>query len=264
MEPSTLRRSAEIVVESRLAGAAFGGFPAGTGPVDEREGYLVAQAARDSLGDRGWGTLAGYKVGCTTRVMQEYLNLSNPAAGGILTGSVHTGSARLRLADYVRPGVECEIAVRLGDDLPAGRAPLRRADVVPAIGACLVALEVVDNRYTDVATLGVPALIADDFFGAGCVLGAETTDIDPYDLAATTAYLEINETIVGHGRGSDILGDPLDALVWLANTVAETGTGLSAGHIVLLGSVVRAHWLDAPSEVVAVNTTLGRVSATFV
>ena len=136
------------------------------------------------LGEAGRGPVAGHKIGCTTPVMQAFLGIPNPCAGGVLAAAVHERAAHVRHADYVRAGVECEIAVRLGADLPATGAPFDRARVAPAVAACHAAMEIVDDRYVDYRTLGVPTLIADDFFSAGCVLGPAVTGWRDLDLAA--------------------------------------------------------------------------------
>ena len=66
------------------------------------------------------GAPGGFKIGATARRMQEYLGLSGPAAGFMAIGNIHRSGATVRFADYVRPGVECELAVRLARDLPPG------------------------------------------------------------------------------------------------------------------------------------------------
>ena len=75
----------------------------------------------------------------------------------------------------------------------------------------------VDDRYADYTTLGTPTLIADDFFNFGCVLGPAVTDWRELnlDLASIGGRMLINGEDVGQGRGSDILGHPLEALAWL-------------------------------------------------
>ena len=119
------------------------------------------------------GLSSGHKIGCTTSVMQEFLRISNPCAGGVFERQVHRSPATLRHADWVRPGVECEMVVRL--DAGPARCSRRRSPAtawLTAVGAVMAGMEIVDDRYVDYKTLDTPTLIADDFFDAGCVLGA--------------------------------------------------------------------------------------------
>jgi 2-oxo-3-hexenedioate decarboxylase/2-keto-4-pentenoate hydratase len=171
---------------------------------------------------------------------------------------------RFAHADYVRVGVECEIAVRLDSDLGGLQVgPVDRCAAARAIGACMAAIEIVDDRYRDYRALGAPTLIADDFFGAGCVLGRPVLDLDPVELAATRAVMRMDGVEVGSGVGTDILGEPLHALVWLANNLARRGRKLYAGEFVLLGSLVQTQWVAAGQSVAIENDRLGTARADF-
>jgi 2-oxo-3-hexenedioate decarboxylase/2-keto-4-pentenoate hydratase len=195
--------------------------------------------------------------------MQAYLGISNPCAGGVFDATVQNMQGHIAIPSAIRVGVECEIAVQLADNLTPAMAPFDRARVAGAIGGCMAAIEIVEDRYLDYPALDTPTLIADDFFGAGCVLGAIATRFDPVDLAHTTARMAINGQEVGSGAGTDVLGHPLDALVWLATNAAARGASLQAGEFVLLGSLVQTHWVAAGDEVRIVNDPLGEVRAIF-
>lgn len=216
------------------------------------------------LTNGGWGQIEGYKIGCTTPVMQAYLGIHNPCAGGVFGPTVHEDRSRVSLPRSLRVGVECEIAVRLRDNLSHTAGPFDRERVAAAVGGCMAAIEVVEDRYFDYPSLDTPTLIADDFFGAGCVLGELRTDFNPFDLPQVTATMTINGERVGAGVGRDVLGHPLDALVWLANNVAGRGLDLKAGELVLLGSLVQTRWVHPGDEVVVVNEPLGELRATFI
>jgi 2-keto-4-pentenoate hydratase len=163
-----------------------------------------------------------------------------------------------------RTGVECEISVRLASDLPRRSRPYDVADMPRAVASCLAAIEVVEDRYVDYPSLGIPTLIADDFFHYSAVLGHEDEHLDPRRLRDATGIMEINGKRIATGRGEDILGDPLVALCWLANRAVEWGQPLRAGEVVLLGSVVQTQWIEAGDVVTIRNDLLGDAGATFV
>ena len=98
------------------------------------------------------------------------LGIPHPYAGGPYSGRIHQGSAELDHAAFVRPGIECEIAVRLGRDLSRADAPFTMESVAAAIDSYMPAIEVVDERYADWPGTEAPTLIADNFFAAGCIL----------------------------------------------------------------------------------------------
>ena len=257
------RRAARLICDQRLARTPIDALPGDCRPRDETEGYAVQAIVHDLLAAAGRGPIAGHKIGCTTPVMQTYLGIKNPCAGGVPATTVHHAHARVRHRDYVRAGVECEIAVRLGADLGPAGAPFDRARVASAVAAVLPAMEIVDDRYRDYRTLDVPTLIADDFFNAGCVLGTPVTGWREPDLPGVTGVTRVNGVEAGRGEGRAVMGHPFEALAWLANLKAHSGLGLRAGEFVLLGSVVETRWVSAGDEVTVAIDGLGEVRATF-
>jgi len=254
---------AELLSRHRLEGLVFGGFPEESRPRNEDEGYEIQTVLHELLEDAGHGKVVGHKIGCTTPTMQAYLNIPQPTAGGVFDSTVQQVDGRFRHADFVRPGVECELAVRLIRDLEPRNAPFERSEITAAVGSVMAAIEVVDDRYSDWGSLGVSQLIADDFFGAGCVLGAEHEMSEELDLAAVSARMTVNGLEVGAGVGADILGDPLTALTWLVNAMAGYGHFFRRGSFVLLGSLVQTQWVEQNDVVVVENVPLGRVTARF-
>jgi len=258
-----IAKAARLLTAARLAGGRIGMLPADCRPADEAAAYAVQAAAHDILTAAGRGARVGWKIGCTTPVMQRFLDIHNPCAGGMLAGGLHRGQARLRHADFIKGAVECEIAVLLAADLPAEGAPYDRHSVAPAVGACMAAIELVDDRYDDYRSLGTPTLIADDFFHVGCVLAPPVADWRRLDLAALTGTTTINGVEVGRGQGGDVMGHPFAALAWLANSLAARGRGLARGEIVLTGSVVETRWV-APGDAVVIRIDgLGEAGAIF-
>jgi 2-keto-4-pentenoate hydratase len=128
----------------------------------------------------------------------------------------------------------------------------------------MAAIEVVQDRYKDYHSLDTPTLIADDFFHYSCVLGPQDESLRPESLREVTAVMAINGKEVGHGVGTDILGDPLQVLCWLANSCAGWGSPLLAGDVVLLGSLVQTQWVQAGDAVTVTNNPLGQVAADFI
>ncbi|MCM5570420.1 fumarylacetoacetate hydrolase family protein [Burkholderiaceae bacterium FT117] len=230
-------------------------------PRDLRSGYALQAEANRLLERAGMGPRVGHKIGCTTPVMQAFLGIPSPCAGEVFGKTVMRSGARIPAKGFVRVGVECEIAVRLGRDLPARSTAWDRETVADAVEGAMAAIEIVDDRYADYKSLGVPLLVADDFFNAGCVLGPLRRNWRSLDLAALQGRMSINGTEVGRGRGELVMGHPLNALAWLANARIEHSLPpLRKGEFVLLGSVVATQWLKAGDRVETEVEGLGRLS----
>jgi len=254
--------AAQAIATARRSVAPLAALPPEIAPVDEAEGYRVQRALADLLLPQA-GPLVGYKIGCTSPVMQQYLDIPHPCAGGVFAKGVHDSGASLRFGDYVRVGVECEIAVRLARNLLPSEAPFTAEWVMEAIEAYYPAIEIVDDRYVKWERMGAPTLVADDFFAAGCVLGAAVARSAAPDLLDVAGRAIVNGKEAGRGVGADVLGHPHNALAWLANHLAAEGRGMHAGQIVLTGSLVRTIWLNAGDAVVMELDGLGNVTAKF-
>ncbi|MDE2198563.1 MAG: hypothetical protein KGJ41_06030 [Rhodospirillales bacterium] len=255
--------AARALLAARRARRSISGLDGAMAPGNAAEGVAVQRALAGLLGAV---PPAGFKIGATARRMQEYLGLPGPIAGFMPAGGLHASGARLAWSDFQGVGVECEIAVRLAHDLPAG--PCDRARAAGAVGELFAAIEIVENRYGpppagDLAALGTPTLIADQVFHAGAVLGAPGA-WQSLDLAAIPGEIAVDGAVRGAGQGADLLGHPLAALAWLAGSdVAAAFGGLRAGQVVMLGSVTPPIWLDGPCAVEVRFAGLAPVTVAF-
>jgi len=254
--------AAERIATTRRTRTPLAALPEDIAPQDEAAGYRI-QADVHELLYPDFGPLVGHKIGCTSAVMQQYLGIPHPCSGAVFAGGVHHSGVALRHGDFVRVGVECEIAVRLGRDLALSEGPFTADVVAQAIEAYLPAIEIVDDRYADWRSIGGPTLVADDFFAAGCVLGPPVARSAAPDLLSVSGRAAINGVEVGRGTGADVLGHPHNALAWLANRLAGEGNQLRAGEIVLTGSLVQTIWLNAGDTVAMDLSALGMVAVDF-
>ena len=254
--------AAELLARARLGRERLAGLPPELRPVDIAAGYRVQEALHGRLSAAGLGPLAGYKIGCTTPVIQRFLGIDHPCAGCVLAARVYRHSARLLHGAFVRVGIECEIAVLLDKDLPERDRPYAAAEVAPAVGACAAAIEIVDDRWLDYRSVDTPTLVADDFFNAACVIGVPQRFDGSLDLARLGGTMTVNGVLLGRGTGADALEHPLNALAWLAGGRSRSG-GLRAGELVLTGSLVRTHWAARGESCAVEIERLGTVRASF-
>ncbi|HEX3953534.1 MAG TPA: fumarylacetoacetate hydrolase family protein [Stellaceae bacterium] len=206
-------------------------------PADLDEAYAI-RAAFEKIGiARGRGDVAGFKIGLTTPIMQKLCGVDEPCYGAIFTGEVHHRRAELATGNYCRLGIETEIAVRLGEDLPQGSGG-NMERVAAAVESCMASIELLEDLRHDYKRLSAAAMVAGNVWNAGIVLGAPVADWRKLDLAKVAARLTINGREIGRGVGGDVMGNPLNALAWLADKRAAEGTPLQRGVVVMTGSMV--------------------------
>jgi 2-oxo-3-hexenedioate decarboxylase/2-keto-4-pentenoate hydratase len=202
------------------------------------EAYRVRQIYEEIEKGRR-GPVARYKIGLTTPIMQRLCGVDEPVYGAIFNTEVHHSRAELAARDYCRLGIETEIALRLGEDLPIGGTNGSWPDrVAGAVESCMAAIELLEDLHHDYKRLSAAAMVAGNVWNAGIVVGTPVSDWRRLDLARLTARLSINGREIGKGNGSDVMGNPLNALAWLAAARATAGTPLTCGAIVMTGSMV--------------------------
>jgi 2-keto-4-pentenoate hydratase len=222
---------AQMLMREHAAGTKF--HPLGLADlaaaygVQRRYVQLMAQTA---------GATAGYKIGLTSARMQKMCGIDQPVAGVILGTRMMKSGVVLQARRYHHVGLEFEVGVRLGRDLPSGQAPFTWEQVATAVDGVCAAVEVVDDRNADYATLEARSLIADNSWNAGAVLGTFAQHWD--NLEAASGIVWVNGQEIDRGYGRDVLGHPFVPLTWLANHLAESGGALRAGDIVLTGSLI--------------------------
>jgi 2-oxo-hept-3-ene-1,7-dioate hydratase len=208
----------------------------------------------------------GWKIGLTSRAMQEQLKIDTPDSGVLLDDMLFADGATVLKNHFIQPRVEAEIAFLMGRDLSG--ATTTRKDVITATALVAPALEILDTRIlrSDPATGCVRIItdtVSDNAANAGIVLGAQRHAIDSHDLRWVGAIVKRNGVVEETGLGAGVLDDPVTGILWLVHRLAAYGQGLKAGDIVLSGSFVRAIEAQPGSRFEADFGAFGQVSINF-
>jgi 2-keto-4-pentenoate hydratase len=225
------------------------------------DAYAIQQVQIRSRLAAGDVAIAGYKVGLTSAAMQQQMGVYEPDFGHLLTDMLHPADAPMVAASFRQPRAEPEIALVLGSDLAGGRG-LSVADVMAATRFALPAIEIIDSRITD-WKISLIDTIADNASSGGLVLGQSPVPAAGKDLALAGCVFRRNGRIVGTGAGAAVLGSPWHAATWLANTLTARGALLTAGSIILTGSITAAVPVTAGDAFTVTIDGLGSATAVF-
>jgi 2-oxo-hept-3-ene-1,7-dioate hydratase len=189
----------------------------------------------------------GWKIGLTSRAMQEQLKIDTPDSGVLLDDMLFADGATVPKNHFIQPRVEAEIAFLMALDLSGPQ--VTRADVIAATAHVAPALELLDTRVlrSDPATGKARIItdtVSDNAANAGIVLGPQRRDVTAQDLRWVGAIVRRNGVVEETGLGAGVLDDPVTGILWLVHRLAAYGQGLKAGDIVLSGSFVRS--IEAP------------------
>ena len=204
--------------------------------------------------------VSGHKVGLTNAAVQEQLGMDEPIWGVLYADKCRTDGADLGGAGLIAPRLEVEVAFVLGADLDKGQhTPV---DVIGATAYVLPALEIVDSRIADWDITNFD-MIADNAGSGLYVLGTRPVPLSAVDLRRVEMRLTVNGEEAATGTGAACLGNPLNSVLWLADTLSQQGTPLQSGETIMTGSLCPMRPLTPGEELHAEIKGVGTVSAQY-
>jgi 2-keto-4-pentenoate hydratase len=222
------------------------------GPKDLHSAFAIQREVLRRIG----GTIGGWK--CATPP-------GKPETGAMLDARfIRRGPTIWQVAKGETIGIETEIAVRLGRDLPSRATPYTREEVLDAIEAAFPAIELVVSRYTDLAAAPLMDSIADNISHAGLVIGEDVPGWRGMDLANLTVRQTHGDEVQVEKPGGNPSGDPITPLVWLANELPRHGLQLEAGQVVTTGSCTGLIFVKPGARVTGGFAGFGEVSVDLI
>lgn len=202
---------------------------------DLDDAYRIQQRLMDFWRDEG-RSIAGYKIGLTSKAAQLSLRHAEPVYGRILNHAVFHDGARLPSSRFIKPRVEAELAFTIGRDINNPDATIQ--DVLHATDFIAPALEIIDHRIDPVRSLC--DAVADNSGFAAAILSERRYRPDQIDARWVGAALSRNSVIEDTGVSVISMGHPAACVAWLASALAKQGGRLAAGDIVLSGAFTKA------------------------
>lgn len=257
---SRLQAAAAVLAESRKTARPCCRISERFGIQSLADAYAVQELNTKAALARG-RRLVGRKIGLTSLAVQQQLGVDQPDFGMLFADMERRDGEAIDCGRLIQPKAEGEIAFVLGRDLPDADATL--GELVNAVEFVLPALEIVDSAIEDWKITLVDT-VADNASSALYVLGRTPTRLHGLDLALEGMLLEKNGAQAAIGVGAACLGNPLEACLWLARTMAEVGRPLQAGDVLLSGALGPMVPVAAGDSLRLRLTRLGEVSCRFV
>jgi 2-keto-4-pentenoate hydratase len=226
---------------------------------DVAAAYAVQQLNVRARLDAG-ATVVGRKIGLTSPAVQVQIGVDQPDFGVLFDDMAYTDGDTIPVEAVLQPKVEAEVAFVLKEDLAVGE--LDHEQVRAAIDHAVAAIEVCGSRVAD-WDISFGDTVADNASAGVYVLGTERRTLDEVEPAEVTMSMTVDGEVVSTGNGAACLGDPLNAVVWLARTARELGEPLRAGQVVLSGALGPMRAVHPGADVTVTISGLGSVSASF-
>ena len=263
VEPqAAVMRAAERLERASRTGLACAPVRDVIGESDLALAYAVQQqlaVRRTGAGAR----VVGRKIGLTSPAVQQQLGVDQPDFGVLFDDMDVSGISIVPAGTLLQPRVEAEVAFVLGADLGADDgAELDVAVVRAAVDHAVAAIEIVDSRIAE-WNIRITDTIADNGSSGLFVLGEQRLSLDELEPVDVTMRMYADDVLVSEGTGAACLGDPLNALLWLARTAQQVGDPLRAGQVILSGALGPMHSVTGGTAIRAEISGLGTVGVTF-
>jgi 2-keto-4-pentenoate hydratase len=239
--------------EARVARQPYANLPDSATPLSIEDAYQ-AQEAYWRLAEPVYGPVAGVKVATTTKVMQQLMGITHPCGGAIFARTIHPSPARISKATYVNMRVESEIALKLGTDMPANRAPWTAETAAGCVAGAMPAFELIEDRNAVYTQTRATSMIVDNCWNGGVVLGP-MKEVAPGDVIGMRGRQTVNGQPAGEGNAEN----PYATLAWLANLMAQRNHDLKRGMVVITGSLVPTFSISPGDRAVFTVDGLGEV-----
>ncbi|MCZ0914137.1 fumarylacetoacetate hydrolase family protein [Gordonia amicalis] len=204
--------------------------------------------------------VVGRKIGATSAAVQTQLGVDQPDFGVLFADMAFGDGETIPMRTLLQPKAEAEVAFMLKSDLADGDLDVEQCRA--AIEYAAPALEIVDSRITD-WDITFADTVADNASAGVYVVGAARRTLDEYSPVDSTMTMTIDGEVVSEGDGAACLGDPLNAVAWLARRARQFGEPLRAGQLILSGALGPMRPIAAGSTVTAEISELGSVTAHF-
>jgi len=202
----------------------------------------------------------GWKIGCTTPVMQKYLKIPSPCIGRVMEKDLYENDSTIKFENFIRPGVECEIAIILSENYNYFEKNQNYEEIVRRV---VPSIEIVDDRWPNYKNETTPMLIADDFFASSIVFGTGVETINLEGLKNVKGSMIVNNIKIGEGVGADILDDPINALSWFLDFKFQENNHPKPGDLISLGSLVQTYWVKKGDSIIIDIEKIGNVKVDF-
>lgn len=228
-------------------------------PIGVEAAYRTQSLNLERLRESG-ATRVGRKIGLTSPAVQRQLGVDQPDVGILLDNMAVAASGAAPIARLLQPKVEAEVAFWLGADLAGPHLSID--DVRHAIVAACAAIEIVDSRIAgwDISLVDT---VADNASSGMFVVSEHRVPLSHFEPQAVHMSMTSNGDQVSAGQGSDCLGDPLNAVLWLACVAQDNGMPLRAGELVLSGALGPMVPVSAGDHISATLSVLGSVDVSF-
>lgn len=224
---------AQRIIKARTEACAIGPISADYPDFDLEDAYAIQQLVNRDRIEKG-GRITGYKIGLTSEIVQQQLGVDQPDYGVLFADMERRSGELIDCSRLIAPKAEGEIGFVFKNDLDL--KDLTFTEMLSEIDCFMPVVEIVDSVVKD-WKINIVDTVSDNASSALYLVGERRFEPAGVDFTRLSVSIKGSGMDTLSGTGAACLGNPLNAIYWLARKLIDLKTPIRKGHLVLSGAM---------------------------
>ena len=264
MNKEKYRKAANILFNCRINKKRLDKLPIDCIPNNIEEAYKIQDELKILYLTLKDNYTIGKKVGCTNKLAQKQINVEEPFYGNLFSKYSSMSGCRLMSNNFSKPYLEPEFSFRIKEDINITKAPFTFDQIANFTDTVMGSVEIVDFRFNmEFKNIGINNLISTNAASEYWIKGLKEFKLNEINLSNHPVKVFINNNLMDVGNSSNVLGNPLNSLLWLVNKLSLKGEALLKGNVVSTGTCTVAIPLEKNYKVKIDFANMGNIDFQF-
>ena len=264
MNDKDILHAADILFNHRLNKSGLKSLPEKLTPKTISESYKIQNELKILYLTLKDNICIGKKVGCTNKIAQEQVGVSEPFYGNLFSKFCNFSGCKLKTSKFYKPYIECEISFIIKEDININDAPFIIGDAENLFKAIVPSIEIVDFRFGNkIKEVGIKNLIITNGASEYWIRSQETHPLNKVDLNNHEIKLYFNDCLLDIGNTNLVLGNPINSALWIINKLSALGEPMLRNQYITTGTCTKAFPIKSNTNILADFGLLGKVEIKY-
>ena len=264
MDKEKYTKTANILFNCRINKIRLNKLPIDCIPNNIEEAYKIQDELKILYLTLKDNYTIGKKVGCTNKLAQKQINVEEPFYGNLFSKYSSMSGCKLMSKNFSEPYMEAEFSFKIKEDINIAKAPFTFDQIIDLTETVMGSVEIVDFRFnSELKKIGINNLISTNGASEYWIKGLKEFKLNEINLSDHPVKIFVNNKLKEEGNASNVLGGPLNSLLWVINKLSLKGEPLLKGNVVSTGTCTVAIPLEKNYNVRVDFADMGNIDFQF-
>ena len=264
MDKEKYTKAANILFNCRINKIRLNKLPIDCIPNNIEEAYKIQDELRILYLTLKDNCTIGKKVGCTNKLAKKQINVEESFYGNLFSKYSSMSGCKLMSNNFSKPYMEAEFSFKINEDINIAQAPFTFDQIINFIETVMGSVEIVDFRFNnELKKIGINNLISTNGASEYWIKGLKEFKLNEINLSDHPVKVFVNDKLKEEGNASNVLGNPLNSLLWVINKLSLKGEPLLKGNVVSTGTCTVAIPLEKNYSVKVDFADMGNIDFQF-